>query len=161
MKSININKRVFQMFFLILSIIWMGIIFYFSSQPSTASLDASGEILVKFDQLKEEEIHDIDNRAVWDLHYHIRKIAHIIIYFGLGALILFALAPVDRSIFSALAIPWILASLYGVLDEFHQNFIPGRGATLADIKLDSISAFLGVCFSLLVFKGLQRIITLK
>ena len=33
---------------------------------------------------------------------------------------------------------------YGLLDEFHQSFVPGRSSTLADVGLDALGALVGV-----------------
>jgi len=37
-----------------------------------------------------------------------------------------------------------IASAYGVFDEWHQSFVPGRFATLTDVTLDVAGAVLGV-----------------
>ena len=37
-----------------------------------------------------------------------------------------------------------IASAYGVFDEWHQSFVPGRYATLTDVTLDVAGAVLGV-----------------
>lgn len=38
---------------------------------------------------------------------------------------------------------WALAVLYGVSDEFHQHFVPGRQADVLDLLADAVGAFLG------------------
>jgi len=48
-------------------------------------------------------------------------------------------APAARAI-SACAI----ASVYGVIDEWHQSFVPGRFASLTDVTLDVAGAVLGI-----------------
>ena len=42
------------------------------------------------------------------------------------------------------ALSWALASLYGVSDEIHQLFTPGRSADFRDAIADAIGAALGV-----------------
>ena len=37
-----------------------------------------------------------------------------------------------------------IASLYGILDEWHQYFVPGRHASLVDVTLDVAGAVLGI-----------------
>jgi VanZ family protein len=37
-----------------------------------------------------------------------------------------------------------LAGLYAASDEFHQSFVPGRGAAAADVMIDATGAVLGV-----------------
>lgn len=44
----------------------------------------------------------------------------------------------------ALLAAWIVATLYGVSDEFHQSFVPTRSADLRDVSADAIGAALGL-----------------
>ena len=53
-KKIKINAEVMKRVIWVLTILWMGIIFYFSSQPAELSLDASGEILVQMNQIGDD-----------------------------------------------------------------------------------------------------------
>ncbi len=38
----------------------------------------------------------------------------------------------------------LIAVGYGLTDEFHQSFVPGRTATLGDVAIDALGATLGV-----------------
>ena len=40
-----------------------------------------------------------------------------------------------------------IASAYGVFDEWHQHFVPGRHASLIDVTLDVAGAVLGIWFA--------------
>jgi VanZ family protein len=51
-----------------------------------------------------------------------------------------------------LAIVW--ATLYGVSDEFHQRFVPGRTADVFDVMADATGACIGSAFG-----GLLRMVT--
>jgi VanZ family protein len=42
----------------------------------------------------------------------------------------------------------LLSGLYGVTDEFHQAFVPGRGAAALDVGIDTLGAALGVWLAL-------------
>lgn len=42
------------------------------------------------------------------------------------------------------ALAWILAVLYAATDEFHQLFVPGRGAWIVDVGIDGAGALLGL-----------------
>lgn len=143
-RRVKLNVGIFKRIIWVITILWMGIIFYFSSQPAEISRQASGELLVQMDQIEEEEIQNISDRRVWNLHYFIRKFAHFVLYCGLGFLMVLSIVPLKSGYYAGYLIAWLVASLYGVLDELHQNFVPGRGATLADMKLDAVSAFAGV-----------------
>lgn len=48
---------------------------------------------------------------------------------------------------------WLVASLYGVVDELHQSYVPGRVCSLADLASDAIGAALGV----VVLRGITGI----
>lgn len=79
----------------------------------------------------------------------VRKTAHFFIFCGLGFLALCTLRsyygkPHIRVYVSA----WLFCVFCAVCDEFHQLFVPGRGAQLSDVCLDSAGALVGV---LLVF----------
>jgi len=74
------------------------------------------------------------------------KSGHTIGYALLGALLLRALAGGRLS-----GVTWgravaavVLATLYGVSDEFHQAFVPGRSADRFDVLADGIGATVAV-----------------
>ncbi len=82
------------------------------------------------------------------------KIAHFIAYFLFGiTLILFILSNSKRFDFRWIALlTIILGSFYGLSDEFHQYFIPGRDAEF----LDWIADILGTSTSLLFINALKN-----
>lgn len=73
---------------------------------------------------------------------------HFLEYAVLGALVLFALARSREGTGIAL-IALLLCSLYGVSDEFHQSFVPGRMPDPMDWMVDTIGASVGISASLL------------
>ena len=42
------------------------------------------------------------------------------------------------------AIAWVIATVYGATDEFHQSFVPGRSADWLDLAADAAGAFAAV-----------------
>ena len=46
---------------------------------------------------------------------------------------------------------------YGVTDEFHQMFVPGRSATLGDLALDTLGAALGLVGAVIAAWALRRL----
>ena len=79
--------------------------------------------------------------------YAVSIIAHLSMFAVLAFLIYWALSAVTRSGEAA----WVMggaafavAVLYGVSDELHQAFVPGRVASEADLVLDAMGALLGV-----------------
>jgi VanZ family protein len=77
--------------------------------------------------------------GIWDLL--IKKGGHILAYGALAIAIRFGLR--DR-VNRLDGFAWVLAVLYASTDEFHQSFVPGRGATLIDVGIDALGAWLGL-----------------
>ena len=48
----------------------------------------------------------------------------------------------------------VISSLYGVGDEWHQSFVPGRFVSLADVLLDFTGAALGIWCAVRVYRHL-------
>lgn len=78
------------------------------------------------------------------LHAGIRKFGHIAEYVVFSALLLRGL----RGPRTGWRLAWGLAALgiavgYAALDELHQAFVPGRGASLMDVGYDALGAAIG------------------
>lgn len=87
-----------------------------------------------------------------------QEFAHIAQYGMLAALAYRLLAsyqtlPRMRALGGAL----LFAVCYGVTDEFHQMFVPGRSATLGDLALDTIGAALGLVGALIAAWAFRRL----
>ena len=80
------------------------------------------------------------------IHFLVRKLAHCSEYAIFGLLLYHSFEPRHaegwnaRSAFAAL----VVAGLFSLTDEYHQKFVPGRGASLADCGLDTAGALLGI-----------------
>jgi VanZ family protein len=77
------------------------------------------------------------------LHLLIRKCAHIFEYGVLSVLLWLGI----RSEAGRLQLRWaflavVIAGFYGATDEFHQIFVPGRGASVHDVIIDICGATL-------------------
>ena len=75
------------------------------------------------------------------------KVNHLLAYFILAILLFLTLLfqqKVPLSLNKAAAYALIICSLYGMLDEVHQIFIPGRSAEFLDFLADACGALLGV-----------------
>jgi len=75
------------------------------------------------------------------------KVNHLSAYFILAILLFLTLLfqqkiPLAKNRVAAYA--FIICSLYGMLDEVHQIFIPGRSAEFLDFLADACGALLGV-----------------
>jgi len=84
--------------------------------------------------------------------------AHLLEYAVLGGLVLRAVARAEWGTVtaSAAATAWIVSTLYGVTDEFHQWFVPGRVADPVDVVVDGAGAGLAVLLVLVWCKRMIR-----
>jgi VanZ family protein len=109
----------------------MGIIFVASSTPgSDLPSFTFFDLLPSFDVLS-------------------RKGGHVVGYALLGLAYLLALVPRGEARLRAAAFAVGLAACYGVTDEIHQVFTPGRGPGASDVVIDTVGASLGVGLRLL------------
>jgi len=116
--------------FLLCTLGWAGLIFYLSHLPGA---------------------------DVPPLIFGMDKIVHAIVFGILGFFVLGAMrATVDgyRAFQPWLAV--ILVIAYGVLDEFHQHFVPGRTPDIHDVMADAVGAMLGVWLSYRFLKARFR-----
>src|SRR5262245_18792144 len=69
---------------------------------------------------------------------------HTAVYAGLGLLMARALGRGVRSVsLGAVLGAAVISMLYGVSDEFHQRFVPGRTFDVFDMLADAIGSVLG------------------
>jgi len=133
---------------LVLTLAWMGVIFYLSHQPASQSSELSGsfvDILLSFINFMPV---NIDEAVV---HFFIRKSAHFIAYFILGMLVLHSMKLFFNLRYSVVLLAFSITLIYAISDEFHQTFIPGRSGELRDLLVDSAGSFTGIMTYLLCF----------
>lgn len=147
--EIGVRRKIF----LILTIIWMIIIFAFSARPADESEEDSlrvgmmiGEVFVPgFEEWEETKQTEFAER----IDHPVRKTAHASEYALLALLVSGVciskkqekrMYPRYKEVF----IPWAIAAAYAAADEFHQLFVPGRSGQMSDVLLDSAGALAGV-----------------
>jgi VanZ family protein len=70
---------------------------------------------------------------------------HLIVYFVLMILLVLALrASTKLSNKQAYLVAFLIVAIYGLSDEYHQSFVPGRTPTLMDWLVDLIGAGLAL-----------------
>ncbi|HSN67321.1 MAG TPA: VanZ family protein [Fusibacter sp.] len=152
-------------------IFWIGLIFYFSSQPSNASNQQSMEVLTVYERLN--SIFNISDSKIlnkiesfvfddlyggrYDSNSKVRKTAHFAIYFILGIIAsIFGWFYTKKWLIAA-SIGVCLPTIIAVLDEFIQG-LTDRTSLLTDVVLDAVGAFMGMCLFMLVLFVYRKVI---
>lgn len=85
------------------------------------------------------------------------KLAHFGAYAVLGALLTRAFYFGTRwSLGLVFTTSALAASLYGISDEIHQSFVPGRSADVADVAADALGALVGAGIAIALYGLGQR-----
>jgi VanZ family protein len=110
-----------------LPLLVMAVLYWLSSLPGTPSPD-DPEIYALF---------------YW-VPPSVQNALHVPAYTALGWAWRWAIEAWRRASSARMVSAFAIASLYGVFDEWHQCFVPGRYASLTDVTLDVAGAALGV-----------------
>lgn len=127
----------------IVVVLWMALIFYFSHQPANESSELSTgitEVIVS----AVEKVAPQSDFIVGNLNHLVRKNAHFFIYFVLGMLLIHSLRLNGGSGYKRMGLALSICILYAISDEVHQLFVPGRGAQVSDVFIDSAGGFVGI-----------------
>lgn len=129
----------------VLIVLWLGLIFFFSNQKSSDSLDLSKSVLYKIvEVVHNKELSNSEKETLYKKYlFFIRKCAHFILYFVL-AILVFILLKEYISDYRLIIYSILFAFIYSVTDEFHQAFVDGRSAMVADVFLDTFSSGISV-----------------
>ena len=115
---------------LICALLWAALIYYLSDQPS------------------------VDIKPMFA---HQDKLLHLAAYFVLGFFTM-GIMRASRTGYRA-SQAWLvimLVGLYGLLDEYHQSFVPGRNASSLDFVADFAGGLLGAGLLFLLVRQLAR-----
>ena len=121
----------------IVLILWMIVIFSFSSADANKSTGTSDKVITTMIEIKDkitnnETPNNEKEIIVKNSSFYIRKIAHITEYLILGFLMFNLLKQYSvTNIYYAIG----LSILYSCTDEFHQLFISGRSGSIRDILI--------------------------
>ena len=121
----------------LLFILWLGVIFFFSSQSGSASSNLSNTILM----LLPFKISS----------FAIRKLAHFTEYFILGLLGMNAINKSGAFHNKNIILLSLFILLYAASDEIHQYFIGGRAMRVLDVFID----YTGALVSQVTFKFIK------
>lgn len=123
----------------------VGAAFYFSAMPREVSA-AQSRIIMNM----------INSTFNLELTNHIiRKIAHFVLFGGIGAVMTFALSFKLQGT-KLFTYSFSLTALMAIIDETHQMFVPGRGPSVKDVMIDSAGALIAVLLFGTIITMIQR-----
>lgn len=109
---------------------------------------------------------DFSPEALAQVHFVLRKLGHVTEYAILAMLFWRALRrETDPQIKAILRLRsgqtlflsvWILCAIFAGTDEFHQSFVPSRGAAWSDVMIDSAGAIFGLLISAGIARGRDK-----
>jgi len=122
--------------FLILTLFWMGVVFSFSAENAADSKQTSLAFMEKV-----AEFFDLNITNKEAVESFLRSFAHFGLYLCGGAvsMALFIVACPRRKYLFCI----VFGSIYAVLDEIHQIFVPGRAFEVKDIFIDLAGFMIG------------------
>jgi len=129
---------------IILVLIWMGVIFSFSSANGESSGGTSRAVIVKIT----ETLTDIKDgtekmeQIVDKFQLFVRKSAHFFEYFVLACLVTNMLYSLGVNKYTII-VAALICIAYAASDELHQHFIADRSGNLIDVMWDSSAALIG------------------
>lgn len=159
------TKTVVFTVLLVLTVVWMMVIFGFSSsnaEDSTVQSNRITEFLVRifvpgYDELTEEQMQEL----VLQYDGTVRKLAHFAFYAILGALsCATATTQPFMNVEKYYCLPLISVStsiVFALSDEYHQTFVDGRAGQVKDIIIDSAGIVCGTVVMIAVFFCLVKI----
>jgi VanZ family protein len=153
-KLLNADKKTKML--IAATLLWMGVIFWFSSQPADESARLSGSLTSVLEWIAVRVFGwfsaDLMESLQQHLHFLVRKTAHVMEYMVLGGL---AGASIKRlKVRKSFIVCVVFCMLYAASDEFHQMFVPGRGPLLSDVAVDTAAAAVGAVITRVrVIKG--------
>lgn len=126
-------------------LLWMAVIFAFSSQNGDQVGGWINTLVKPF-----VPTIAMDPGLV---RFSVQKAAHFLEYAVLAMLAWRALRPLTTRHSTQLA--GMLSLLYAASDEWHQSFVPGRGPSLRDVGIDGLGVIFGLALlqAMLLFRG--------
>lgn len=141
-----------------LVIIWMIIVFLFSSQIGDDSQVTSGNTIRKIITFLNNDIDRVRLEEIVEfLQPFTRKLAHFILY-TLGGIVIFNMfncftLQKNKKIICS----FLTGALYASTDEIHQLFVPGRSGMIKDVLIDSLGIITGILIYIIVINLIKFI----
>lgn len=142
---------------LIFILLWMGVIFYLSSQDGTVSQNTSdGIVYMVYDSIF-YKLFPLTYENYELLSFVIRKFAHFTEYFILAFLWMWYFVDFKKEKMHLYS--FFLSVLYAIFDETHQLFVSGRSFQITDASIDILGAIVAIFIFSIIWR--KRCHTLK
>ena len=131
------------------ALLMMYIIFSFSAQTGEVSGELSYKISYQIVESKNELLNtnkSYDELAyeAEEIHYYVRKAAHMTEYCLLAIAVSFPLYVYRVRGLALFLLAGIICVGFACLDEYHQSFVAGRTSAYTDVGFDSLGALIGI-----------------
>lgn len=149
--------------FLILIILWMGLIFFLSNRDSVES-ESNSNVVIDFiidcsSKITGRDFNELEIQNFYDfLEFPVRKCAHFTLYLILSIFVFLFINEFKYSVNDKMIIALLICLIYAFSDEIHQLFVSGRSGEFRDVVIDFLGSILGyfiVNRCLLIIKNRQ------
>lgn len=150
-KNYNNKKIIIKIIDIAIVILWMCIVFWFSSQVGDASKAQSGNTIRKIITFLNNNISSEKLEMIVEaLQPVVRKIAHFSIYTLGGILIYNMINKYKLTRKRKVIYTTIIGALYATSDEIHQLFVPYRSGQISDVLIDTCGIICGIIISIII-----------
>lgn len=142
--------------FIVLTVLWMALIFYLSNQPASVSTEQSNSaitILSNIPLLGNIIDNMISNGTATVI---IRKSAHMLSYALLSILFFMSIYDFYIDLRKTCLKSIFITFIYACTDELHQLFVPGRSGEFKDVLIDSTGAIIAVVIMYFIIRKINR-----
>ena len=127
----------------------MCLIYYLSGQDGVTSAGLSLKVSIKVVELAAKIFdHTLSPEELLQyadlIHYYIRKLAHMGLYFLLAISVSFPLYVYGLRGILLVLVAGGFCVAFACADEYHQSLVAGRGPSKKDVMIDSIGVLAGV-----------------
>ena len=130
---------------ILLLVLCMSTIFFFSNDKADASTKKSDGVIVKISEMVLNKKLSNREKEEYTTKYFkvIRKSAHFTIYLLLGLIFISLLKEYNITDKRSIIYTIIFVFLYACSDEIHQLFVSGRSGEILDVLIDTTGGFVG------------------
>lgn len=143
---------------LLILVFWMGLIFFFSSQPDVRSAETSSlaaRIIYRICAfLLKDAVALSESEFMLRYVQPIRKLAHFSEFMILSILVYINVSEYRKK--DICIVSFLISVLYAISDEIHQLFVVNRCCSFYDVLIDSAGCFLGILLCHLIHERWKK-----